>query len=229
MFELSPNDGGWRQKVLYNFCSQAGGSINACPDGSLPYGGVTFDAVGNLYGTTVQGGSKTNAGDGVVYELSPSGKVWKEALLAAFPSPNHLFGMPPDGVAIDPKGDLYGSFTFPDGGVFRLNPVTGKYSIFAFDGSDGSVPLGGVTLDPKRGVLYGTTSQGGGGGNAGNIYQIDAQGKEKTLYHFCSQPKCTDGDIPWATLVMDPQGNLYGTTEYGGEYGQGVVFELEMP
>jgi uncharacterized repeat protein (TIGR03803 family) len=105
-----------------------------------------------------------------------------------------------------------------------LNPKGNKKSIFSFDGSDGEQPIGGVTLDLEHGVLYGTNS--GASGGEGNIYEIDAQGKETVLYKFCSQPNCSDGYLPWATLIMDKAGNLYGTTEFGGDYGMGVVFEL---
>jgi uncharacterized repeat protein (TIGR03803 family) len=223
VFELSPGADGWNETVLYNFCSLGQGA--ACPDGDFPYlAGVTFDKSGNLYGTTFDGGTKDTAGEGVVYRLSPGSGTWKESVLTVFPLPGQLYGYPSGGVTFDPAGNLYGSFEGPNGGVFRLNRKSGKRNFFAFNGSDGEQPIGGVTLDPKHGVLYGTNS--GASGGTGNIYQIDAQGKETVLYQFCSQPNCADGYLPWATLIMDKSGNLYGTTEFGGEYGQGVVFEL---
>jgi len=223
VFELSPASNEWPETVLYNFCSLGQGV--ACPDGDFPYlAGVTFDKSGNLYGTTFDGGTTNTVGEGVVYRLSPSSGTWKESVLTVFPFPGQKYGYPSGGVVLDTADNLYGSFQGPDGGVFRLDRKSGKRNFFAFNGSDGEQPIGGVTLDPKHGVLYGTNS--GASGGTGNIYQIDAQGKETVLYQFCSQPNCADGYLPWATLIMDKSGNLYGTTEFGGEYGQGVVFEL---
>jgi uncharacterized repeat protein (TIGR03803 family) len=223
VFELSSVSNGWVETVLYDFCSLGRG--DACPDGNFPYlAGVTFDPLGNLYGTTYNGGNKKNTGGGVVYELAPDSGGWSESVLAAFPSPTQFYGNPSGGVDFDPAGNLYGTFEFPNGGVFRLDPKNRTKGVFSFNGNDGQEPLGGVTLDTKHGVLYGTTV--GGASSDGNIYEIDAQGKETVLYQFCSQPNCTDGYLPWATLIMDKAGNLYGTTEFGGEYGMGVVFEL---
>lgn len=221
VFELSPKLGAWDESVLYNFCSLGRGEI--CPDGDAPYqAGVTFGPSGNLYGMTEAGGNTKNDGGGVIYELSPSSGAWNETVLASFPSPT--FGAPSGGVSLDPTGNVYGSFEFPHGGVFRLEVESGRKSVFDFNGSDGQQPIGGVTLDLKRDILYGTAS--GNGSGLGAIYEIDAQGQETILYEFCSQPNCADGYLPWATLIMDKSGNLYGTTEFGGEYGQGVVFEL---
>ncbi len=222
IFKLSPGQQGRTQTVLYNFCPVSEGY--ACPDGTFPYlAGVSFDKSGNLYGTTMYGGNTKNAGGGVVYKLSPGAGGWKETVLAAFPSPTQFYGNPSGGVALDSADNLYGSFEFPKGGVFRLNPRTKQKTVFSFNGADGEQPIGGVTLDRKHGVLYGTTS--GNSGGIGDIYEIDSSGKETVLYKFCSQPKCADGDLPWGTLIEDSAGNLYGTTEFGGAYNGGVVFE----
>ncbi len=221
VFELSPAAGVWKQTVLYNFCSIGRGE--ACPDGDFPYlAGVTFNSSGNLYGTTAAGGSTKTHGGGTVYELSPGVGGWAEKVLAALPSSANGYREPSGGIAIDPAGNLYGTFELPGGGVFELNPETGRRRVFLFNGADGYEPLGGVTLDTKRGVLYGTTA----GGLIGNIFEIDSKGNETVLYTFCSQSNCVDGQDPWGTLVQDKAGNLYGTTEFGGEYGAGVVFEI---
>ncbi len=222
VFKLTPGSHGWADSVLYNFCSTGSGMI--CPDGDSPYlAGVAFGRSGNLYGTTQSGGSNKNEGTGVVYELAPGSGGWQEKVLAIFPSPNLFTGIPSGGVAIDPLGNLYGSFEFPKGGVFDMNPKTKQKKVFLFDGADGEQPIGGVTLDLKHSVLYGTTS--GVSGGVGGIYKIDATGKETLLYQFCSQQNCADGFIPWATMIQDKNGNLYGTTQGGGEFGNGVVFE----
>jgi uncharacterized repeat protein (TIGR03803 family) len=92
--------------VLYSFCSLGQGE--ACPDGDFPYlAGVTLDPLGDLFGTTFNGGSTSSAGNGVVYELSPMSGGWRESVLAVFPSPTQFYGLPSGGVALDPAGNLY--------------------------------------------------------------------------------------------------------------------------
>jgi uncharacterized repeat protein (TIGR03803 family) len=73
--------------------------------------------------------------------------------------------------------------------------------------------------------VYGTTS-GGPGGGIGNVYKMDATWHETVLYTFCQQFNCPDGNQPSAGVIKDESGNLYGTTVYGGAYGQGTVFEI---
>ena len=102
--------------------------------------------------------------------------------------------------------------------------------------ADGANPYAGLIFDQK-GNLYGTTEYGGassyGGtfsgcndGGCGVIFKLTPEGKETVLYSFCAQTNCTDGATPLAGLVFDQKGNLYGTTEYGGAHGAGVVFKL---
>jgi uncharacterized repeat protein (TIGR03803 family) len=100
--------------------------------------------------------------------------------------------------------------------------------------SDGAVPAAGLIMD-KKGNLYGTTLEGGllnGNceGSCGTVFKISSTGEESLLYNFCSEPNCEDGDNPYATLVMDKEGNLYGTASAGGlkgcSYGCGTVFRI---
>jgi len=87
-------------------------------------------------------------------------------------------------------------------------------------------------MQANNGNLYGTTFQGGTGAGCpystgcGTIYQLTAAGGLSTLYDFCSQPNCTDGEAPYGGLAQGPNGNLYGTTTIGGTYGFGRVFEI---
>src|SRR5579863_9118559 len=168
VFELTKNSGGkWTETVLYNF--QAGS------DGKNPYGGVTIDAKGDLYGTTVSGGSGgTCSGDGcgTIYKLTHSGNSWSESVLYSFTGGKDGAG-PGDGVVFDKKGNLYG--TTPDGGsvngcscgvVYELSPAKGgqwkQTAIHTFTGgNDGSTGSLGLLLFDQAGNLYGLAELGG--------------------------------------------------------------------
>lgn len=223
VFELSRADA-WATTVLYTFCSV--GHDYVCPDGQHPEAGVTFDNLGNLYGTTLVGGSATSVGTGTVYKLTPSPQGWTETVLA---SGRGAFPAAP--VRFDPNGNIYGTATggwrgLPghDGAVFKLDPKNEyKQSIFKFDFVNGSVPSAELLIDSKRRIAYGTTTRGS---NYGNVFQIDSSGKEVELYTFCQLENCDDGLEPSGGLVQDSAGNMYGATFFGGAYGYGVVFEI---
>ncbi len=156
IFELSyVKDVGWAEQVLYNFQD-----VN---DGQLPVGGLITDAAGNLYGTTLVGGS---GGSGTVFELSPSGSTWTFKLLYSF-SGNGQCG-PADTLSMNGAGNLYGTTycagIYNNGSVFKLsNTETGWVYTSLHDftgGSDGGSPYSAVTFDTD-GALYGTASGGG--------------------------------------------------------------------
>src|SRR5580692_3127242 len=94
--------------------------------------------------------------------------------------------------------------------------------------ADGEFPYAGLVFD-QEGNLYGTTERGGAqidGYGTGVVFRVSPQGKETVLYTFCPQTGCTDGNWPLDGLVFDQKGDLYGTTYYGGAYGNGTVFKL---
>lgn len=206
--------------VLHSF---AGGST----DGETPYGGLVMDAKGNLYGTTSAGGA---FGLGTVFKVTDTGK---ETLL-------HSFGRGTDGstpnagLIMDTKGNLYGTTSL--GGTSNLGTVfrvtnTGKETILhSFKGTpDGSDPTASLLMD-ANGNLYGTTYAGGtghAGGSCyrgcGTVFKITNVGKEIVLHNFKGSPS---GAFPYAGLISDPQGNLYGTTVAGGSHSGGTVFEV---
>jgi uncharacterized repeat protein (TIGR03803 family) len=129
-------------------------------------------------------------------------------------------------VSIDGEGNLYSTLsagTNSQGAVFRFNPTTGAFSKFAFNGSDGGKPKAGVFVDALSGGVYGTTF---GTTDAGNVFKIGPRGVETILHTFCQQQGCTDGSEPATNLTRDKSGNLYGTADSGGAYGNGVVFEI---
>ena len=232
VFELSPKaGGGWSETVLYSFdCNGVGGWG--------PTNGVIFDAAGNLYGTTVSCGGYLG---GTVFKLTPavSGN-WSETVLYSFCSGGNG-PEPSSGLVFDAAGNLYGTTNvggaYESGSVFELTPTTGgtwtETTLHSFgNGTDGAYPFGGLIFD-AAGNLYGTTSAGGrfslanctaGCGTTFELSPAAGGGwTEKTLHSFGNG---TDGQTPYAGLVRDGLGNLYGTTEYGGTSSYGTVFEV---
>jgi uncharacterized repeat protein (TIGR03803 family) len=238
VFELVPVAGGWNETVLYSFDKTSGGGV-------YPYAGVIFDASGNLYGTTSAGGVDY----GTVYELSPpqqQGGAWTLMTI-------HTFGGGKDGATplygsliFDTEGNLYGTTEYGGKGkvgvgtVFELSPRgDGSWTVsrsfgFPASGEDGAYPFAGLVLRPE-GQLYGTTTGGGNAGGVcsgcGTVFQLTpiSGGKwaETLLYKFPTNGK--KGFFPDSTLVLDGNGNLYGTTEYGGlpiPHSKGVAFEV---
>ncbi len=223
VFELSPSASGWTRSTLYNFCVD--GHQRICPDGDQPQAGVTFDKAGNLYGTTELGGAQRSSGTGTVYELSQGTEGWTETVLIHFIETERL-QIPLAAVSFDPMGNLYTTASAGPGGVFELETKTRMQRSFIFNGtSEGGGPAAGVLIDPKIKALYGTTA-GGGSGKGGVVFKITKSGQETVLYNFCQQTNCTDGLFPFASLIEDKSGNLYGTTKEGGATNRGVVFEI---
>ena len=254
-FELKPQpSGGWKEIVLHTF--------NGLIDGAGPAASLISDSSGNIYGTTSNGGSASCIGrdapcGGTVFELSPTAHGWKETVLHTFHvkagTQNGDGGRPMSGLVMDSAGNLYGTTTFGGshssnctdqqyigcGTVFKLSPMgAGKWKeqlLYVFQGgSDGYSPYSTLIFD-KNGALYGTTYIGGVNGN-GTVFKLTpgsgGKWKESVLYSF--QGFGTgDGSNPYAGVIFDSAGNLYGTTLYGGNYtdncsngGCGVVFEL---
>jgi uncharacterized repeat protein (TIGR03803 family) len=225
VFELSPTANEWSLTTLYSFCANSKSRI--CPDGDQPQAGVTFDKAGNLYGTTMEGGTKNSQGAGTVFELSPGSNGWSLATLLSFNPNGGPLAIPVATVTIDSKGDLYSTASGGDtGGVFQLQRQTRSQRRFLFNGNNGAKPTSGVLLDLKGTNLYGTTSQGGNSSNGGVVYRIGASKLETILYTSCQLQNCADGQNPYSGLIEDQNGNLYGTTKFGGANGLGVVFEI---
>ena len=205
--------------VIHTFTGGAGGG--------WPSAGVTIR--GNaLYGTTF--GDYGNCG--TVYQLTHSGSKWLFSTLAALP---HNCS-PAARVVFGPDGHLYGTSgggTFGQGTVFKLTPPVGICSTVAcywtitdlhdFAYTDGADPKGGDLIWDQQGNIYGTTD-GGGTYGGGTVYELTPSGNGYTESVLCNFP-CPDGAFPWAGLVLDNKGNLFGTTGQGG-YGVGTIFEL---
>jgi len=235
VFQLTPSrsGGAWSEAVLYRF---KGSKYGQWPSSLI------VDQAGNLYGTTVNGGSSNCPyGCGVVFQLTPptkSGHAWTETILYRFTGGSD--GFTPLGVVFDNKGSLYGT-TFNGGSpncqsecgtVFRLTrrisygdwkeTVLYKFS----GGSDGDLPNGGLIFD-KKGNLYGTTRFGGqiGWGAVFKLAPHRGAWTETVIYSFTGGSD--DGD-PNGNPIFDQAGNLYGTTP-GIPGTNGTVFQLTPP
>jgi len=226
VWELSSSHGTWTHSVLYSF---SGGA-----DGGEPYKGVTLGPQGDIFGTTVTGGSGgCEGGCGVVYELSNSGGTWTQTVVHAFTGGDDGAG-PGAGLTIDANDDVYG--TTPTGGaygqgtIFRLHRGKGGQwklrVLHAFTGSsDGSGGSAGrLVLSANH--LYGTCTSGGDNGEGAAFELTQGQSgkwKFRPIYEFTGQQ---DGGFPYGGLTLDNSGNLYGTTYYGGTFGYGGVYRL---
>jgi len=206
--------------LLYTF---TGGS-----DGRGPFGGVILDGAGNLYGTTTEGGNLAcSLGCGTVFKVDTSGN---ETVLYSFAGTGAGDGEYPNATLLrDTQGNLYGTTesggAFGYGTVFKLSAAGAETVLHSFTGTggDGKFPFGGVARD-GQGNLYGTTNTGGVFG-VGTVFRVDATGNETVLYSFTGTG--SDGKSPYAGVVRDAQGNLYGTTESGGTSNVGTVFKVD--
>jgi uncharacterized repeat protein (TIGR03803 family) len=237
VFELTPAANGlwseWTGSVLHSFHSDG-------RDGANPSAGVVFDEAGNLWGTTENGGTDNF---GTVFKLSPSPNgTWSETVLSLSQA------NPASSLIFDKAGNVYGTTRRDSpasgtgsGTVFKLAPAShgawtrttlygfateSPYVKSAFD--DGAGPRAGVIFD-AAGNLYGTTQLGGRGTSDGTVFKLTRRSNgtwaEAVLHSFDSSTG--DGGRPAAALILDAQGNVYGTAVIGGADKEGgVVFEL---
>ena len=225
VYELVKNsDGTYTNNVIYSF---TGGD-----DGGQPVSEVIFDKSGNLYGTTSLDGKY---GQGVVFKLTPNGDgTWTETVLHAFVSQSNDAQGPGGALVFDAAGNLYGvsvqGGTAGLGAVYQLAPNgTGGYKervIYSFrGGSDGATPARSDLIVVGK-ALYGTTTNGGTADD-GTVFQMlqntNGRWQERVIYSF---PGGANGANPYAGVIRDSAGNLYGTTATGVFGAGGVVFKL---
>ncbi|HLY02899.1 MAG TPA: choice-of-anchor tandem repeat GloVer-containing protein [Candidatus Cybelea sp.] len=240
IFELFPNNGQRTEKVLHGFRGEI--------DGTSPEGALIFDAAGNLYGTTAEGGERD---DGTIFELTPQRNgSWEKSTLHSFTNDE---GSGPEGkLAFDSAGNLYGTTEFSGayrsacggygcGTAFELKPGTsGTWTLKVLHsfgkGIDGAGPASGLTFDAS-GNLFGVTAQGGAHSavvphacllyGCGTVFKLARSKKnkwtERVIHDFGYG---TDGNLTRGDLILDDRGALYGTTVEGGLYGSGIAFEL---
>jgi uncharacterized repeat protein (TIGR03803 family) len=207
-------DGNNNETVLYTFTGGA--------DGRSPFAGLIRDSTGNLYGTTQQGGA---SGFGTVFKLAPNKHL---TVLHPFKGGSTDGAFPSAGLIRDSAGNLYGTTEYGgkfDGGtVFKVHAGTNHETVLhSFNGPEGKNPLGGLVRD-SAGNLYGTTEFGGASG--GVVFKLDAGTNLYHVRHSFTGGQ-NDGAYPFAGLIRDSAGNLYGTTTKGGPYDFGTVFKVD--
>ena len=226
VFKLTHASSGWTENVLYAFTGAA--------DGASPYDGLASDRAGNLYGTASAGGTSAS---GVVFQLAPGSSGWTENVLHAFRGGNdgkYSYG----DIILDAAGNLYGT-AFQGGGrgfgvVFELTPNTHggwlERVLHRFGNAPSANPVAGLVMD-TAGNLYGTTLAGGTqtscGTACGTLFKLSVVPGGSWTYkaiHVFGQG--ADGYHPSGDLILDPAGNMYGTTQAGGAQGSGLVFEI---
>ena len=232
IFHLTLNAGAWNLDTLYSFCLQN------CAFGNMPIAGVTLDASGNIFGTTMEGGQFKQ---GVAYELADSGGTWAYSDVHDFCASKkcHDGAVPTNALVSDTVGNFYG--TASAGGehrnaglIFKLAPDGTYTPVYNFctlhNCADGALPQTDLLM-ASGGTLYGVTTNGGGHNidehvaGGGMVFAFNGSTLQ-TLYSFCAISGCRDGKYPMGGLIMDAQGNIFGTTSEGGKHDAGVVFEL---
>ena len=227
VYQLSRSGSGWAENVLYSF--------QPSNDGADPRGGVTLDAAGSIYGTTVNSTLPLTPDCGTVFQLTQSGGSWQSTIL-------HQFGVqafdgcqPFGGLIFDSSGNLYGATTrIYEGGIVGSGEVYGlSYSagngwqcslLFEFPDDGYGGPESTLIMD-SAGNLYGTTA-GYGLHRYGEAFELIPNGGSWSYVDLHDFTGGDDGGYPYGSLVQDAEGNIYGTAQAGGTYGHGVVFEI---
>jgi uncharacterized repeat protein (TIGR03803 family) len=231
VFKLAPPSapgGSWTETVLWSFNDK---------DGDAPVAKLTWDASGNLYGTTLGGGTTAL---GTVFELSPSSGGWTEQMLYSFcpNKPDCSDGYFPEaGVTFDSSGNLFGTTTLGAydnnwGTVFELSPASGggwtQTTLYRFSPHHAGQSTSEVFFD-HAGNFYGTVSQGGPHSPAqcGGVFRMSpvSGGWKESLFPF--DDSGDRGCIPLAGLFVDNKTNtIFGTTQASlFPYG-GTVFKM---
>jgi len=222
-FELTPEGS---PTTLYSFCGQ----VN-CPDGGNP-NGLIQGMDGNFYGSTYYGGLSNHCseGCGTVFQLTPGGS------LTALHSFDGNDGSRPAVLIQARDGNFYGATASGGAGntyglngngtIFKITASGALTTLYSFCAQPGCTDGGGPTrlIMGANGNFYGTAGYGGTH-SGGVVFQLTPGGVMTTLYSFCAQSNCGDGKEPWG-LIQASDGNLYGTTRYGGGHSVGTIFEI---
>lgn len=232
VYELAPGKKRtWTYSVLHTFTGIPGQYQCEVYDGRNP-GRVTLvlDSTGNIYGATTTGGYGCS-NFGTIFELSPQGGGnWNYSVIYAFGvnGAGYPFATPNSGVILDSQGNLYGVDSSSN--VAEFVKAQGYAAQILYQpvncGVQGQIcPSGAydtVTMD-KSGNLFWTTASGPiptENEVVGGVYELSPSGQLTVLYAFSPSPPYPAGKQPWAPVVIDSSGNLYGTTTTGGATGK---------
>ena len=218
VFMISPSGKTWKETILYSFGTGT--------DGAIPYAGVALDSAGDVLGTTSAGGAD---GYGTIFQLTKADS-WAESIVYNFENQNDG-AVPYAGLIADGHGNFYGAATEggsqEGGSIFELTPSGTTWNFTAIQ----SVPGWGISgtfrnvMLSSSGTIYATTHCDGSY-DAGTVYELVPGGggvwNYTLLYTFTGG---TDGLYSYSNLVM-VKNKLYGTTNLGGTYGDGVVFAV---
>ena len=211
------------ETILYSFGATS-------TDGNTPEAGLIEGTDGNFYGTTTLGGAH---GGGTAFKITLAGV---ETVLYSFGATSTDAFQPRAGLIQGSDGNFYGT-TYAGGAnqqsgtVFKITPTGVETVLYSFGATstDGSLPVAGL-LQGADGNLYGTTSTGGANGdgatNSGTVFKLTPAGVETVLHSFGTSN--TDGAEPEGALIQDADGNLYGTTFFGGANNEGTVFKITL-
>jgi uncharacterized repeat protein (TIGR03803 family) len=242
IFKMTP---GGTETTLYSFCA---GYPESCTDGHDPYGTLAQAADGDFYGITSSGGTGADNA-GTVFKITPSGTL--TTLYSFCTQSNCTDGRYPSAMVQGRDGNFYGTTssggssncTDGCGTIFKITPSGSLTTLYRFcSQSQGNCPDGynawGL-MQATDGNFYGATGHGGAGNHCsdlgcGTIFKINPSGAFTTLYSFCIQTGCPDGESPNGELLQADDGNFYGTTADGGandvgdcaEFGCGTVFKI---
>lgn len=215
-------------KVLHRF-------TGAPSDGEGPFSIVIRDSMGNLYGTSETGGTGRWGGGGTCGTGFVLNKAGKEMAHLSFQLAYAC--IPMAGLLRDSEGNFYGTtvqggdtgcFEYGCGAVYKVNKMGKGVILHEFTGSpdDGEEPEALLVQD-AAGNLYGTTFEGGAFQNAGTVFKVAKSGDETILHNFCSETNCADGYSPYAGVILDQEGNIYGAAAGGGASDAGAVYMLD--
>ncbi|HEX4079631.1 MAG TPA: choice-of-anchor tandem repeat GloVer-containing protein [Rhizomicrobium sp.] len=222
-----------KYKVIYSFCSQ-----DNCTDGAIGEW-LTQAADGSFFGQTLSGG---NANQGTIFKITPSGKF--TSLYSCCAQANCTDGAFPVSPLLQVSdGSFWG--TTGEGGannsgtIFRFVPGNVPQIIYSFcsqaECGDGAFPFSGLVL-ASDGNFYGVTSEGGNSRTTcplhdygcGTVFRITPSGSFTTMYTFCTQSGCPDGQFPQGQIIQAKDGDLYDTTDNGGSENSGTVFKISL-
>ncbi len=201
-------------------------------DGGYPdFNVLTQGADGNFYGATHGGGLCPDCG--TLYKMTTAGVL--TTLYSFCSQTNCTDGSQPLGSLLQASnGTFYGMAqtggTYGGGTVFKITGTGKLTTLYTFcslaNCADGKQPVGGL-VQGRNGNFYGMAGFGGNNG-AGTLFEITPAGQLTTLYSFCAQTNCADGQNPTGALVQASNGNLYGEARAGGAFGHGTIFEVTL-